>query len=134
MKLSNTHWELEAFAWYADYNDKISSRFTGEVTPEGRFVVQSDNLNSATLYGLESGLRYIADDALEVYAVLNYTRGEERDDGATIPADRIPPLNGRIGLAWMPNADWRIEPYLDFAGEQDRLSPRDVEVLAALVS
>ena len=58
--------------------------------------------------------------------MLNYTRGEEKDDGATIPADRIPPLNGRLGLAWMPNADWRVEPYLDFASEQDRLSPRDV--------
>ena len=126
IKLSNARWELEAFAWYSDYDNKISSRFTGDVTPEGRLVVQSDNLNSATLYGLESGLRYIASDSFEFYGVLNYTRGEEKEaDGSTIPADRVPPLNGRIGLVWMPGIDWRIEPYVDFADRQDRLSPRD---------
>ncbi len=126
IKLSSAHWELEAFAWYADYDNKISSRFTGDMTPEGRLVVQSDNLNSATLYGVESGVRYIAGDSLEFYGVLNYTRGEETEaDGSTIPADRVPPLNGRVGMIWMPGIDWRVEPYLDFADRQDRLSPRD---------
>ena len=128
MKYSGADWEWEAFAWYADYQDKISSRFTGEVTPEGRLVVQSDNLNSATLYGLESGLRWFASETLEFYATLNYTRGEESDpDGTTAPADRVPPLNGRAGLVWFHGADWRLEPYVDFAGPQDRLSPRDEE-------
>jgi outer membrane receptor protein involved in Fe transport len=126
VKLSSAHWELEAFAWYADYQDKISSRYTGDITPGGRRVVQSDNLNEATLYGFESGLRYIASDELEIYAVLNYTRGDETGaDGNEIPADRIPPMNGRLGLAWWPREALRIEPYLDFASEQDRLSPRD---------
>ena len=128
MKYSGADWEWEAFAWYADYQDKISSRFTGQVTPEGRLVVQSDNLNSATLYGLESGMRWFASETLEFYATLNYTRGEESDpDGTTAPADRVPPLNGRAGLAWYAGTDWRLEPYVDFAGPQDRLSPRDDE-------
>lgn len=127
LKWSGARWEVEAFAWYADYRDKIGSRFTGEVTPEGRLVVQSDNLNEARLYGLESGLRYIHDDVLEVYAVLNYTRGQEREDGSpTVPADRVPPLNGRLGMIReFGGGDWRVEPYLDFAAAQDRLSPRD---------
>ena len=116
---------MEVFAWYADYRDKISSRFTGEVTNEGRLVVQSDNLNEATLYGLESGLRFVANDRLEYYAVINYTRGEESDSGLTVPADRIPPLNGRLGLVWQPRENLRLEPYLDFADSQERLSPRD---------
>ncbi len=47
IKASSGRWELELFGWYSDYRDKISSRFTGEETPEGRLVVQSDNLNSA---------------------------------------------------------------------------------------
>ena len=126
LKLTDEHWEFEAFAWYADYRNKISSRFTGDVTPEGRLVVQSDNLNEATLYGLESGLRYIAGEELEFYAVLNYTRGEEYDvDEGTVPADRVPPLNGRIGLVWQHGERLRMEPYLDFAASQERLSPRD---------
>jgi outer membrane receptor protein involved in Fe transport len=128
LKVSNANWQAEVFAWYSEYQDKIGSRFTGEVTPEGRLVVQSDNLNEARLYGLESGLRYLADDTIEFYGVLNYTRGEETDaDGPTVPGDRIPPLNARLGLVWEPTERWRLEPYLDFADRQDRLSPRDLE-------
>jgi len=126
-KLARDRWQAEAYVWYADYQDKISSRFTGEVTPQGRLVVQSDNLNQATLYGIESGLRYFSSDSLEFYAVLNYTRGEESDGGETVPADRIPPLNGKLGLIYRPHERLRIEPFLNFAGHQDRLSPRDVE-------
>jgi outer membrane receptor protein involved in Fe transport len=127
-KLSSSRWQAELFAWYADYRDKISSRLTGEVTPEGRLVVRSDNLNEASLYGLESGLRYLAGDDFEWYGVVNYTRGDETDpDGSTAPADRIPPLNGRLGLVWRANERLRLEPYLDFASSQDRLSPRDEE-------
>jgi outer membrane receptor protein involved in Fe transport len=127
-KLARGEWQAEAFAWYADYRDRIASRFTGEVTPGGRLVVRSDNLNQAQLYGFEGGLRYRAASALEFYGVLNWTRGEETDpDGTTTPADRIPPLNGRLGLVWLSAAGWRVEPWLDFAGPQDRLSPRDTE-------
>lgn len=128
LKLSSPRWQAEAFAWYADYRDKISSRLTGEVTPEGRLVVQSDNLNAAELYGIESGLRFLAQEELVIYAVVNYTRGEESEPaGSSTPADRIPPLNGRLGLVWDVNARLRLEPYLDFAGRQDRLSPRDLQ-------
>jgi outer membrane receptor protein involved in Fe transport len=126
VKVSRGAWQAEAFAWYADYRDKISSRLTGEVTPEGRHVVRSDNLNRARLYGFEGGLRYHAREDLELYAVVNFTRGEERDpDGSSVPADRIPPLNGRLGITWRRGERWRIEPYIDFAAAQDRLSPRD---------
>jgi outer membrane receptor protein involved in Fe transport len=126
VRLARGGWEAEAFLWYADYRDKISSRFTGETTPDGRLIVQSDNLNQARLYGLESGVRYFAAEGWEFYAVLNVTRGEETEPGGiTIPADRIPPLNGRIGAVWEPSDRLRIEPYLDFADRQDRLSPRD---------
>ncbi|MGK2927360.1 MAG: TonB-dependent receptor plug domain-containing protein [Lysobacterales bacterium] len=127
-KLASSRWQAEVFAWYADYRDKISSRLTGEVTPEGRLVVRSDNLNEASLYGLESGLRYLFGDDFEWYGVVNYTRGDESEpDGSTAPADRIPPLNGRLGLVWQANERLRLEPYLDFASSQDRLSPRDEE-------
>ncbi|MBT8048941.1 MAG: TonB-dependent receptor [Xanthomonadales bacterium] len=125
IKTSTARWQFELFAWYSDYRDKISSRLTGEFTPEGRAVVISDNLSTARLYGLESGLRFLASDAWEFYAVVNYTRGEENDGEASVPADRIPPVNGRIGAVWQPDERIRMEPYLDFSGRQDRLSPRD---------
>lgn len=128
IKASTARLQAEAFAWYSNYRDKISSRFTGEVTPDGRLVVRSDNLNEMELYGLESGLRYHSGERLEIYAVLNYTRGEESEaGGGTVPADRVPPLNGRLGLVFQPQHQMRLETYLDFASSQDRLSPRDEE-------
>jgi len=126
IKSGGSRWEAELFLFYSDYRDKISSRFTGDLTAEGRFIVRSDNLNKVQLWGVESGLRYLFNDDVELYAVINYTRGEEKDaDGMTVPADRIPPLNGRLGFTFNPGHGLRLEPYVDFAGEQDRLSPRD---------
>jgi len=36
IKGSTARWQFEVFGWYSDYQDKISSRFTGEITPQGR--------------------------------------------------------------------------------------------------
>jgi outer membrane receptor protein involved in Fe transport len=127
LKSTGSRWEAEIFLFYSDYQDKISSRFTGGLTPEGRFIVQSENSNQLQLWGIESGMRYLFSDTSEAYAVLNYTRGsEEMDNGTTVPADRVPPLNGRIGLVYNKGT-LRLEPRIDFASGQDRLSPRDEE-------
>jgi outer membrane receptor protein involved in Fe transport len=118
--------ELELFVFYLDYADKITSVYTGEVTGDGRLVVRSENLNQVDIHGLEAGLNWAIADGLRLFAVANYTHGKEQEDGgATYPADRIPPLNGQLGLEYFIDENWRLEPYLMFAGEQDRLSPRD---------
>ena len=127
LKMENDSLEFEVFAFYLDYSDKITSVFTGETTETGRLIVRSENRNQVTLYGLESGLYWAAADDLRLFAVMNYTRGEEQDDtDLTFPADRIPPFNGKLGIEYFFNNDWRIEPYFVFAARQDRLSPRDV--------
>ena len=119
--------EMEVFAFYLDYADKITSVFTGEVTENGRDIVRSENRNSVEIYGIEAGVYWAVMEDLRVFAVINYTRGEEQGDvGPAFPADRIPPLNGKLGLEYFFKGDWRIEPYLLFASRQDRLSPRDV--------
>jgi outer membrane receptor protein involved in Fe transport len=126
-KTETENLEMEVFAFYLDYSDKITSVFTGEVTEDGRDIVRSENRNSVEIYGLEAGLYWAAMDNLSIFAVINYTRGEEQGDiGPTLPADRIPPLNGKLGLEYFFRGDWRIEPYLLFSSSQDRLSPRDV--------
>lgn len=119
--------EFEVFAFYLDYTDKITSVFTGETTEDGRFIVRSENRNNVKIYGLEVGTFWIVKDGLRLFAVANYTHGEENDDNdMSVPADRIPPLNGQVGVEYFFNEDWRIEPYVMFAGRQDRLSPRDL--------
>jgi outer membrane receptor protein involved in Fe transport len=126
-KMESGSVEFEVFAFYLDYSDKITSTFTGEVTEDGRDIVRSENLNNVDIYGLEAGAYWAVMDDLNTYAVINYTRGEEQNHlGPVFPADRIPPLNGKLGLEYFFAGDWRIEPYLLFADEQDRLSPRDV--------
>jgi outer membrane receptor protein involved in Fe transport len=118
--------QAEIFGFYSNYNDKITSVSTGAVTPGGREIVRAENLNSVTLYGLESGIHWYPAEQWRFYLTLNYTHGEETSsDGITEPADRVPPLNGRAGVAWSRESGLRLESWLDFAGRQDRLSSRD---------
>jgi outer membrane receptor protein involved in Fe transport len=127
-KSAGPSWDYEVFAFYLDYADKITSVATGEFTPEGRTMVRSENRNRVTLYGVEAGLRRLLGDRLELYGVLNYTRGEERDGtGDEFPADRVPPLNGRLGVKFEPREGLSINGFLLFAAAQDRLSPRDAD-------
>lgn len=118
--------EFEAFAFYMDYTDKITSVLTGETTEDGRFIVQSENRNSVKIYGLETVIYWVVREDMRLFAVANYTHGKESDNDVSFPADRIPPLNGKFGVEYFFNDNWRVEPYVLFAGRQDRLSPRDV--------
>ncbi len=119
--------ELEVFAFYLDYSDKITSVLSGEITADGRDIVRSVNRNKVDIYGLEAGMYWAFSNDISAFAVLNLTRGEETNNSTTAdPADRIPPVNGRVGLSYQFSGHWHIEPYLLFAGGQSRLSPRDV--------
>lgn len=130
----------EVFGFYSDFRDKIEDALTGECFRDGagivppaqcqptdRRVVQSQNLNTVTLYGVEIGGRLQMLDNLEAYGTLNYTWAEEEfRDGRTLPADRIPPLNGQVGLLYRPMPRLWVEPFIRFATRQDRLSDRDL--------
>jgi len=129
----------EVFGFYSDYRNKIEDNLTGECFRDGvgivppaqcqptdRLVVKSQNLNTVTLYGVEVGGRLQMLDNLEAYGTLTYTWAEEEfRDGRTVPADRIPPLNGQVGLFYRPIRRLWVEPFVRFAGRQVRLSDRD---------
>ncbi len=126
-KTNGDRWQSEIYFFYLDYQDKIGSRLTGEMTENGRLIVQSDNINSAEVWGVESGIRGYLDERWQVYGVANYIRGDETgEDGVTVDGDRIPPLNGRIGALWQPRDDIQVDTYVAFNARQDRLSPRDL--------
>jgi outer membrane receptor protein involved in Fe transport len=127
LKVATGRWRGELFGFYADYDDKITSVATGEITDAGRIVVRSENLNRVELYGIEAGARYAVDARIELYGLLNWLRGEEHGGGATEPADRVPPLNGRLGAVFEPDGRLRLDAYLLFADDQTRLSGRDEE-------
>jgi outer membrane receptor protein involved in Fe transport len=116
----------EFFGFYSDFKDKIEDLPTGQVTPDGRLIVRSANLNSVTLFGFEAGGRARLLENLDLYGSLTFTWGEEKfRDGSTFPADRVPPVNGQAGLFYRPIPRLWVEPFVRFAGRQDRLSDRD---------
>jgi outer membrane receptor protein involved in Fe transport len=119
--------QVELMVYALNYDDRITSVLTGAITPEGRDVVQSVNAADSAIHGVEAGADFEVTDNVTASAVLNYTWGEQRVIGSpTEPADRIPPLSGRLNIAYDPGGDFRIDGWLRFAGEQDRLSARDV--------
>ncbi len=127
VKFRSDSWSLEALLFYSDYQDKLTSVETGDVTDDGRQIVQTQNVAELRIYGTELGLRTLVGESTEVYANINWLWGEESSgDAPDAPADRIPPLNGRLGLRYEPGDAWWADVYTRFAAEQNRLSDRDV--------
>lgn len=115
----------EALAFRSRYRDKITTVLTGERLPNGRLVVTSENAVEQTLSGIEAGFDWRPDDTWRGFGSLTWTRGDETVDGRRDPADRIPPLQGRLGAEWRHSERLRFEGWTYFAARQDRLSPRD---------
>ena len=87
----------------------------------------SEGFDQIQLTGVEAGLRYEVTDAWRVSGSLTWVDGEERSpDGTEQPADRIPPLNGRLGITHEHPAGWWAESWVRFAATQEDLSDRDV--------
>jgi outer membrane receptor protein involved in Fe transport len=127
LKYTGGPWQLEVYVWTSRYKDQIASVPTGDITEDGRTVVQSENINRVNLTGVESGLRYKIATGGTFFGVVNWTRGQEYDPaGLSQPADRIPPLNGRLGVSWPLGQVLEADAWITFAGAQDRLSDRDL--------
>ena len=108
------------------YDDRITSVGTGDITSDGRDIVQSVNAAESSIRGLEAGLDVRLSDNISARAILNYTWGEQQvSAGATEPAGRIPPFNGSVVLAYDADGEFRLDGWLRFAADQDRLSARD---------
>jgi len=118
---------IELIFYWLHYKDRITSVLTGSMTTDGRDIVQSQNLAEADIRGIEAAGNFALMKTLRLDAIINFARGEEKVSGGTdVPADRIPPLNGRVGLLYEPNEVLTIEPFVVFADSQTRLSPRDI--------
>lgn len=109
------------------YDDRITSVGTGAVTSDGRDIVQSVNATASSIRGVEAGIDVRVSEDIDARAVLNYTWGEQRIAGSDEePSGRIPPLNGSITVSWHAGGNYRMASWIHFAGDQDRLSARDI--------
>jgi hemoglobin/transferrin/lactoferrin receptor protein len=118
---------FEFSLYWLDYDDKITSVLSGDITPDGRDVVQSTNAARVTIRGAEAGADIALTNSLTARVVANYTWGEQDIlNLAAEPADRIPPLSGSLRLNYDSGREFSLDAWLRFAGSQDRLSARDV--------
>jgi outer membrane receptor protein involved in Fe transport len=118
---------LDLMIYALRYEDRITSVGTGNLTADGRDIVQSVNAAESSIRGVEAGLNLRISDEMRARIVLNYTWGEQQVAGTdTEPAGRIPPFNGKLLLSHDAGGDYRFEGWLRFASGQDRLSARDV--------
>ncbi len=119
--------EFEVSAYTMRYRDRITSVSTGGVTPSGRDITQSVNASESQVHGVEVSLRHEAGMYWLLDGNVTYTRGEQQIAGmATEPADRIPPLSGRVGITFDPESSYTIEAWASFSADQSRLSARDI--------
>ena len=121
------NWDIELVLFSLHYTDRIASVLTGAVTADGRDIVQSRNIASADIRGIETAIHVAVSPVLSAELIVNYLRGEQLEsDGSEYPADRIPPFNGQLSFRYQAGNSLVVEPFIRFAGAQGRLSPRDV--------
>lgn len=125
LKFGGARFSGEFIAFRFNYRDKITSVLTGNVVGTAR-EVQNRNVARLDLWGIEAGARYrMPSPDVELYATATYTRGDEDTDTGTMPADRVPPLFGKLGARWQLRESLGLEAYGFYASSQSRLSDRD---------
>ncbi len=119
-------WRFEVMMFALQYEDRITSAATGALTPDGRDIVQSVNASESSLYGTELGLDIELSADFHASLMLSYTRGEQRVVGQLDePADRIPPLAGRLQFQYDKGGKTTYDAWIRTAASQQRLSARD---------
>lgn len=124
MKWGGERVQGELMAFHSRYEDKITQVLTGEVDASGRLIVQSQNATRLELRGVEGGV-FVEVAGGTLHATATWVRGDETFEGDTYPADRIPPLFGKVAMRWAMRESADLEATIDWAGSQERLSPRD---------
>jgi outer membrane receptor protein involved in Fe transport len=135
LKAHAAAWSGELSVFWSDYKDRIVTvnpafaEGTSECPDDGDAATtgcaQNQNIASSTYYGFEGGVRFTPAPAWTARATLNYTWGEQEQNGVTTPANRVPPLSGLAGVEYRIGA-WRLEPWMFWADRQDRLDPNDL--------
>ena len=125
LKFGGERLSAELIAYRSWYRDKITSVLTGD-TVGSALVVQNRNVTALDLWGVEAGVRaWLPAPRVTLHATATWTRGDEDTATGTMPADRIPPLFGKLSAAWQATDRVELEAYVFYATRQGRLSSRD---------
>jgi outer membrane receptor protein involved in Fe transport len=122
----NERSRIELMLYALDFNNRILSMSTGDITAERRDIVQSVNAAKSQVHGAEASFEFQLSDQIGIHSIFNYTWGEQRiGKHPTEAADRIPPLSGFVSMRFDSQKSWGIKGRFSTAGKQDRLSARD---------
>ena len=116
----------ELFGFGLVVDDQLTVVPTGEVTADGRMIVQSANAGQVRLGGVEAAVRARPWPWLELAADATWLHGTPGRGDATEPADRLPPLGGGVSARWSRGAI-AVESGVRWAAAQHRLSARDAD-------
>jgi outer membrane receptor protein involved in Fe transport len=88
---------------------------------------RQENAASQIIGGIEFGGQWRVIPELALLGTATWTQGDTTlDTGEVVPADRIPPFNGIVGMRYEPPAGkFYVEPLLRYAGAQNRLAPNN---------
>jgi hemoglobin/transferrin/lactoferrin receptor protein len=108
--------------FYNDLQDFISFEFIGEDPDTGLELAQFQNIDKATIWGIELDLETIFASWWSLFTNATYTEGDNDTTGE--PLSAIPPLKVIVGLRYQ-RARWWSEASLRFVDAQDRLPTDD---------
>ncbi len=129
--------DVEAFLYYTRLEDLIDRRpgeylglswldedGDGSQDPDEPLINQRRNVGRAHITGIELQGRLTLSSHLLLRGNAFYTFGSSYTAGE--PMSRIPPVMGLVGVRWRTNGT-SLEAFVRAAGEQTRLSQRDID-------
>jgi len=107
-----------------DLISRDTASYNGQDYIDGEKVYKKINFDKSFIRGVEAELQYEFTTNIIVFGNLTYTYGQ--NETADEPMQRIPPVNGKLGVCYQSNAGfWGRVEWLA-AAKQDRLSSGDI--------
>lgn len=108
-----------------DLLERVEALYNGSGTYQGDPVYKKENQAKAYIQGAEVEAELRLRKGLNVYGGLTYTYGQ--NTSASEPMRRIPPLNSRLGIGYLPVQNVWLELEWLHAEKQDRLAGGDID-------
>jgi hemoglobin/transferrin/lactoferrin receptor protein len=119
LRLHRSRISLSATAYYDRFRDFVE---TVPVTYLGTPSTQSQNVERASLEGVEAAWNVRLPHRIGFFGTLTYTRATDLLTG--VPLAYVAPLNGRGGLSYSPaSGDYAVHGTIEWAAAKTRIDP-----------
>ncbi|RLA03932.1 MAG: TonB-dependent receptor, partial [Gammaproteobacteria bacterium] len=132
--VSNHSHQFDVAGFYNDYKDFIQSKVNLGFDPvSGLILFQSQNINSAEIYGVEASYEYGLEDWIAqsdyLTASVNFFYSKGTNKETSEPLNSIEPSQAVIGLVWTsPSQDWSIGFHTTLVDGKDDLDESQEEL------